>query len=150
MPIRQRWGYTINTYFCPHKQDLFMATLQIIGKDAHYPIEFSQIGIGRVYDNEIAIDDESISAYHALITVEPCATNKQNNNEYIIEDLESTNKTFVNGQAISRHKLQDGDIIRVGETRVKFSLNEYVSANKDFQKTKKLNQKTVANYLLKK
>ncbi|NOX42644.1 MAG: FHA domain-containing protein [Gammaproteobacteria bacterium] len=118
-----------------------MATLQIIGEDAHYPLELSQIGIGRVYDNEIAIDDEAVSAYHALITVVPCSTRKEkeNNNEYIIEDLESTNKTFVNGKAVTKHKLKDGDIIRVGETRIKFSLKEYVAPQQEFQKTKKLN-----------
>ncbi len=127
-----------------------MATLQIIGEDTHFPIELSQIGIGRTYDNEIAIDDESVSAYHALITTVPCSSSKKKNNEYIIEDLESTNKTFVNGKVITKHKLKDGDIIRVGETRIKFSLKKYVTPQQDFQKTKKLNQKTVAKYLLKK
>ncbi len=127
-----------------------MATLQIIGEDAHFSIELSQIGIGRTYDNEIAIDDESVSAYHAMVTVVPCSTSKKKNNEYIIEDLESTNKTFVNGRVISKHKLKDGDIIRVGETRIKFSLKKYVTPQQDFQKTKKLNQKTMAKYLLKK
>lgn len=127
-----------------------MATLQVLGEEHPHPLELSQIGIGRANDNEISIDDESVSAFHALITVAPCSTTKESENEYTIEDLESTNKTFVNGKAISRHKLKDGDIIRVGETRLKFSLKEYVVPPEEFQKTKKLNQKTLARYLSKK
>lgn len=132
------WRYN-NSTLSIHINGFFMATLQIIGEDNYYLLELSQTGIGRVHDNEMAIDDESVSAYHALITVMPCATSKEGNNEYIIEDLESTNKTFVNGKRITKHKLKDGDIIRVGETRVKFSLKKHPIPQQEFQKTKKLN-----------
>jgi len=131
-----------------------MATLQIIGEEEQFPIELSQIGIGRTHDNEIVIDDEAVSAYHATITVVPStkhhAENQKNSNDYIIEDLESTNNTLVNGNIISRQKLHDGDIIRVGETRIKFSLKKYITPEQDFQKTKKLNKVSLAQFIKKK
>jgi len=126
-----------------------MATLKIIGEETSFPLELSQVGIGRAFDNEIAIDDESVSAFHALITIAPNSVPDQGDSGYTIEDLESTNKTVVNGRAITRQPLKDGDIIRVGETRLKFSLKDNVPQH-EFQKTKKLNKKTVEKYLLKK
>jgi pSer/pThr/pTyr-binding forkhead associated (FHA) protein len=40
--------------------------------------------------------------------------------EFYIEDLKSTNSTFVNGEKITRHKLRHNDLIRVGWNMFKF------------------------------
>ena len=94
------------------------------------------MGIGREKDNEIVINDDTVSGYHALITIRPGANNADN--EYIIEDLDSTNQTFVNSREITMHKLREGDIIRVGNTRLKFSLKDYVPPQNKFQATQKI------------
>jgi len=127
-----------------------MATLQIIGENERYPIELNQIGIGRNLDNEIVIGDEAVSANHATITIVPSSTNRKNSKDYVIEDLKSTNKTLVNGEIITSQKLNDGDIIRVGETRIKFSLKKYVAPEQELTKTKKLNKVTLAQFIKKK
>ena len=127
-----------------------MATLQLLTEEDPYPLELSQTGIGRANDNEISIDDDSVSAFHALVSVVPGSSSDEADNEYIIEDLDSTNSTYVNGKAISKRTLKNGDIIRVGQSRLKFSSKEYVLPQQDFQKTTKLNKTTLRKYLGKK
>jgi len=62
--------------------------------------------IGRHRDCDVRVRDLAVSARHAaLITVIE---------ESVIEDLGSTNGTYVNGKAISRCMLNDGDIISIG------------------------------------
>ena len=62
--------------------------------------------IGRKPENHIIIDNQAVSAHHAQIV--------KNNNILTIEDLQSLNGTYLNGQKISRGDLYDGDIISVG------------------------------------
>lgn len=63
--------------------------------------------IGRKDDNDIVLMDEFISGYHAKIFIK--------NNSFYIEDLESTNGTFVNEKRIDdRVKLEVNDEIRLG------------------------------------
>ena len=124
-----------------------MASLHLLTEDLPYPLEFSQIGIGRANDNEISIDDDSVSAFHALITVVPSSSSQEDENEYIIEDLDSTNNTYVNGAAIKKRTLRNGDIIRVGQSRLKFSSKDCVVPQQDFQKTTKLNKNSLRKFL---
>jgi pSer/pThr/pTyr-binding forkhead associated (FHA) protein len=66
--------------------------------------------IGRASDNSICIDDPNISRYHAVI--------EARSDGYWLSDLGSRNGTTVNGQAsASGIKLQDGDLISVGDAR---------------------------------
>ena len=75
--------------------------------------------IGRDPDSDIFIDDTVVSSEHAVIRV------RENQKpgevpEFFIEDLKSTNSTFVNGEKITRHKLKHNDMIRVGWNTFKF------------------------------
>jgi len=122
-----------------------MATLQKLGHDGKCLLDQSQMRIGRAPDNEIIIQDDTVSGYHALITIRPLVRN-ESANEYIIEDMNSTNKTFVNNKTVERHSLKEGDVIRVGETRLKFSLKPYVPADTSFVQTRKIDQKKPQGY----
>jgi pSer/pThr/pTyr-binding forkhead associated (FHA) protein len=116
-----------------------MATLQRLGDKTLCPLNLNQIGIGRAIDNEIVIDDESVSGYHALISVKE--SSKANGpDEFIIEDLDSTNKTFVNTKQITREKLTNGDIIRIGLVRLKFSTKAYQAPQTDYEKTTEISR----------
>ena len=55
--------------------------------------------------------DPSMSRDHAILEVGPAAI--------LVRDLKSMNGTFVNGQRIERHVLIDGDILQLGETRLR-------------------------------
>ncbi|WP_455201929.1 FHA domain-containing protein [Kaarinaea lacus] len=123
-----------------------MATLQRLGDEAKCLLDQTQLRIGRSPDNEIILEDEAVSGHHALITIRPREHNEKQN-EYIIEDLNSTNKTYVNNLEISSHVLKEGDIVRVGNTRLKFSTKKYTPPQKQFEQTQKLDPKKPQGYI---
>jgi pSer/pThr/pTyr-binding forkhead associated (FHA) protein len=65
------------------------------------------ISIGRHSDNDIHIDSLSVSSQHARIV--------KYHKKYIIEDLDSTNGTFLNKKRISKEKLSDNDVLTIGK-----------------------------------
>ncbi|MDQ7016410.1 MAG: FHA domain-containing protein [Gammaproteobacteria bacterium] len=78
-----------------------------------YQLSKEHIVIGRKSGNEIQIDNLSVSGAHAkIITIL---------NDSFLEDLNSTNGTYVNGSLIKRHALQDGDIISIGKHQLKYA-----------------------------
>lgn len=92
------------------------------------PIEKDIITIGRRTDNDLCLDNLAISGYHSQIStvLDDC----------FLEDLESTNGTFVNSEIVKKHALKDGDIIDIGNHRIKY-VNHMASssANSEFEKT---------------
>lgn len=84
--------------------------------------------IGRKPHNDIQIDNLAISGEHAVVI--------SILNDCFLEDLGSTNGTFVNGQSIKKHFLQNGDTIELGKYRLKY-INDTPQqvASADFEKT---------------
>lgn len=70
--------------------------------------------IGRNANNDIVIPEPTISAYHATITIE--------NGSFFINDLSSTNGTFVNGTKIDKKILKSGDLIKLGMAACRFEI----------------------------
>lgn len=126
-----------------------MATLQRLGDEALCPINLLKMKIGRAAENDIIIEDDAVSGQHAMIVVEPGPA-EGGASEYIIEDLGSTNHTFVNNKEVTRHTLTDGDIIRLGTTRLKFSTREYTPPQEEYQKTRKLSGGKLSSFLFSK
>jgi len=85
-----------------------------IDENTEFVLDSSGISIGRGGPNEVRLDgDDFASAQHAR--VEP------RRDGVWIEDVGSTNGTFVNGVRLSRaRKLAAGDLVRVGETDLRF------------------------------
>lgn len=79
-------------------------------------IEKQRTTIGRDASNDVSLDDELVSKEHAVIEV----INNGDNVEFFIQDLNSTNHTFVNDTPIDIHKLKDGDLIRIGMSDFRF------------------------------
>lgn len=76
--------------------------------------------IGRGADNDLKLSDTTASSRHAVVEkVRPAGSKEAP--DYFIQDLGSTNGTFVNGERIERRKLREDDVIRVGMTNFKFS-----------------------------
>ena len=75
---------------------------------ATFPLDGDQLTIGRDSSNGVAINDAEISRKHARLTFQ--------GGKYVIEDLGSTNGTFVNGQRLSGpFVLKSGDVVSFGE-----------------------------------
>ena len=68
--------------------------------------------IGRTPDNDLCLEDPAVSAHHARIV--------QVQKVWFLEDLSSTNGSFVNEQRIDRRQLRDTDALRFGTHRVVF------------------------------
>ena len=83
------------------------------------PLDKAEIRIGRKTDADIFIDDMLASQKHAMVEV---IKNQQapGGADYFIQDLESTNHTFVNGDPVDRRQLVHGDLIRIGKHTFKF------------------------------
>jgi len=65
--------------------------------------------IGGLADSDLCLTVEGVSRSHARIT--------SIGNDDILEDLASTNGTLVNGQSITRHILQNDDVIEIAASR---------------------------------
>lgn len=98
------------------KIEIIMALIQIFFKNQlqqERTIEpDSTLYIGRKPQNDICISNLGVSSNHSKI--------ENIEDDYYIEDLNSTNGTFVNGLAIDRKKLTDGDIITISKYELKF------------------------------
>jgi pSer/pThr/pTyr-binding forkhead associated (FHA) protein len=70
------------------------------------PLDKPVITIGRKAENDIVIDNQAVSGFHAKILAEGEA--------FAIEDLGSLNGTFVNGQRVTKIDLDNGDIVLIG------------------------------------
>jgi len=66
--------------------------------------------IGRLQDNDIVINRQSISRHHARV--------ERRGDGFMIQDLNSGNGTWVGGVRIDRHRLADGDAIRIGNAQL--------------------------------
>ena len=83
-----------------------------------FPLDKGSILIGRSPDNNIVIDEESVSTEHARVDLIP---NQLMDGliDIFIEDLGSTNGTFVNHMPVKRQQLQNFDYIRIAFTDFK-------------------------------
>lgn len=78
------------------------------------PLDKERFTIGRKPHNDIQIDNLAVSGEHALIVTIL--------NDSFLEDLGSTNGTLVNGEPVIETQLSDGDLISVGQSTIRFTL----------------------------
>lgn len=95
---------------------------------AEYNMNKERYTIGRLADNDIRIDNPAVSGHHSLII--------NILNDSFLEDLNSTNGTYVNGKLIKKHALQNGDVITVGHHQLRFADSHTTESEPDeFEKT---------------
>ena len=80
--------------------------------------------LGRRPYNDIVIDNLAVSGEHAVL--------QMSGNDVHLEDLNSTNGTYVNGKAVKKQLLQNSDMVEIGKYKIKY-VNEAVEAG--FEKT---------------
>ena len=102
--------------------------LSIDGQElAEYNMSKERYTIGRLPDNDIRIDNPAVSGHHALII--------NILNDSFLEDLNSTNGTYVNGKIVKKHAMQHGDVITVGHHSLRFVDSEADEPADEFAKT---------------
>jgi hypothetical protein len=93
---------------------------------AEYNMNKERYTVGRLPDNDIRIDNPAVSGHHSLII--------NILNDSFLEDLNSTNGTYVNGKLIKKHALQHGDVITVGHHQLRFVEDDDAQQD-EFEKT---------------
>lgn len=95
---------------------------------AEYNMTKERYTIGRLPDNDIRIDNAAVSGHHSLII--------NILNDSFLEDLNSTNGTYVNGKLIKKHALQHGDVVTVGHHQLRYVDDQVDESPEDeFEKT---------------
>jgi len=95
---------------------------------AEYNMTKERYTVGRLPDNDVRIDNPAVSGHHSLII--------NILNDSFLEDLNSTNGTYVNGKLIKKHALQNSDVITIGHHQLRFSDQQTNDTTQDdFEKT---------------
>ena len=94
---------------------------------AQYELEKERYTVGRLSDNDIHIDNMAVSGHHALIL--------NILKDSFLEDLNSTNGTYVNGKLIKKHALQEGDVITIGRHQLKYLSSRVNEGQDEFERT---------------
>jgi hypothetical protein len=88
--------------------------------------------LGRRPYNDLVIDNLAVSGEHAVFSMAGA--------DVYVEDLNSTNGTYVNGRAIKKHRLSHNDQIEVGKYKIKF----YAQEEPDYEKTQMMSRPAAA------
>jgi len=111
----------------------------ILNLDGHTLAEYNmtkeRYTVGRLPDNDVRIDNPAVSGHHSLII--------NILNDSFIEDLNSTNGTYVNGKLIKKHALQHGDKVTIGHHQIRFAEQQAEESEQDeFEKTMVINPRS--------
>ena len=79
----------------------------------HVYLQKDRTTLGRLPDNDIVFDNMVVSGRHCLFELRGLA-------DVFIEDLGSTNGTYINGQMVKRQRLHDGEVIAIGNFRIQY------------------------------
>jgi len=100
----------------PRSARLVVVESPVLDSGAEFELDRVDVTIGRGGQSDIAVEgDEFASARHARIEPRP--------DGIWVQDLDSTNGTFVNGVRVEqRRRLEPGDVVRVGGTDLRFEV----------------------------
>jgi pSer/pThr/pTyr-binding forkhead associated (FHA) protein len=94
---------------------------------AEYNLSKERYTVGRLPDNDIRIDNPAVSGHHSLVI--------NILNDAFLEDLNSTNGTYVNGKLIKKHALAHGDVVTIGHHQLRFIETDLDGEEETFEKT---------------
>ena len=91
--------------------------VSVLNEDRRYRIDHTPWRIGRSRSTELPLDDTSVSRLHGEIRRDALG-------QFTIQDLESLNGVFVNGQAIDMAHLDEGDKVEIGDVGFIFTFHD--------------------------
>jgi pSer/pThr/pTyr-binding forkhead associated (FHA) protein/uncharacterized protein YegL len=88
--------------------------LYLVGESGEpHRCEAEQVRLGRESDNDLVIPGAEVSKHHALLSRSPVG-------DVVVKDLGSANGVFVNDERVKEAQLGDGDILTIGNSRLRF------------------------------
>lgn len=84
------------------------------GSGREFDLRKERLTIGRHRESDVFLEDLAVSRLHTTVTHDPSG-------RYIVRDENSANGTYVNGQRITEHLLQEGDEVQVGQSVLVFT-----------------------------
>ncbi len=94
------------------------------GSTKEFQFTEGPISIGRAADSHIFLPDRMVSRQHAVIL-------STDEDKWMIEDLDSASKTYLNDKAIHKSEIKDGDCIRIADCIIEFNPEKDVKAEKE-------------------
>ena len=85
------------------------------GIGGRYLLDSAETKVGRDIDNEICLDDITVSRSHALFS---------KSDGYTVKDLGSLNGTYVNAVAVRESKINSGDEVQIGKYHLTLFVGE--------------------------
>src|SRR5258708_7927362 len=117
-------GIPIVTGVPPVPDAKLVARVTMRDRSGEVPLVFKpggkRLNVGRVTDNDLCLNDVSVSKIHAALVVNQQGT-------LLVADTGSTNGTFINGRRISygeARQIEDGDVVGFGDIEVRFRKTE--------------------------
>ena len=96
------------------------------GETKEYQFANGPIQIGRASDSQVFLPDRTVSKKHALIACD-------GDGKWEVQDLDSANKTYLNGEAVHKAPIKTGDAIRITEFTIEVNLDERPTDASDSQ-----------------
>ncbi|UCD53179.1 MAG: FHA domain-containing protein [Phycisphaerales bacterium] len=91
------------------------------GETKEFQFASGPIQIGRAADSHVFLPDRTVSKKHATLFCD--------NGKWAVQDLDSANKTYLNGEAIHKAEVKTGDAIRITDFTLEVNLDEQVQAD---------------------
>ena len=98
-------------------------------KDGHtqeYTFHEDPIHVGRGTSSQVLLPERSVSKQHAVIF-------STEDGIWMVEDLDSANKTYLNGKAVRRAKLKTGDSLKIADFEIDVFLEDIQPQDKEIQ-----------------
>jgi CRP-like cAMP-binding protein len=115
---------------------VYLITQEGLRGERIFPLE-NRVTIGRTKESDIHLAEPSVSRQHAVVYL--------TEGEPIVEDLDSSNGTFVNEEKVKKAALKSGDALRVGKVTLRFFQEEIVKKQIDLKDTQLLELKDITS-----
>lgn len=105
-----------------------------------FPIGDTPVTLGRHSDNGVVISKENVSRFHAEV--------RREGHGFVLYDRGSSNGTLVNGERVTSHELQPGDVIKIGDETFRFEAADPMETIIDFSVLAPLTQQSSATTIV--